>query len=562
MRLSQVAQGSALTQALQSQEEDATCLARKAAERTSLRSRFKNEQRLSMNAQAAVTASASRASEIHHQRLLPNVRNAAATAKSRAIETLNRKPSRQSRDAAATSIRAAETLLRRSVRNATNAATTARSRTAETFDRRLARQSRDAAATARSRESETELQRATRNAVATSAARNSEGPHTRANRLSRAATNMAAVHLSQIPQARRIRLDGDIQRLAAARIITCPSSSFWSFLAFNYDPGINLTTRDDINWAGKPTSLCCSSGKVRLPLLHEPPTPLRGLIDGSHPDSNHFLKIIRQYNSSQMTSFGAQVVREEGWMPNFKVQGQLYHRIRSLLPEETSTPKFLQMYFIADYNLQAETRIGNLPPSGRVPRRDVILLLQAMFHEVNSYIHSFKYALENAPFPSFSIVNDVDKRPHDGHGLCYNAPACNEVAATIHGEQDLTRDIVLKSRGVALRRISEIHRSYDALQYPLLFHYDDGYHFGIHLHIQGGQSTTSPRALSCKAFYSYRFMVRDGDFNLLHRCRELFHQFAVDMAAKMELERLCFIWNHQKQLCSDSYVHLRDSLRN
>lgn len=62
-----------------------------------------------------------------------------------------------------------------------------------------------------------------------------------------------------------------------------------------------------------------------------------------------------------MTSFGAQVVREEGWMPTFKVQGQVYHRIGFLLSEETSTPKFLQLYFIAD--LQAETRIGIFPPS-------------------------------------------------------------------------------------------------------------------------------------------------------------------------------------------------------
>ncbi|CAE1295238.1 unnamed protein product [Acanthosepion pharaonis] len=236
------------------------------------------------------------------------------------------------------------------------------------------------------------------------------------------------------------------------------------------------------------------------------------LIAGSHSDSNHFLKTIRQYNNSfQMTSFGAQ-----GWIPTFKVQGQVYNRIGSLQAEETSTPKFLQLYFIADYNLQAETRIGILPPSGRVPRRDVILLLQAMLHEVNSYIRSFKYALENAPFPSFSIIIDADKRPHDEHERRYNAPACNEVAAIIHGEQDHTRDIVLKSRGGALRRISETHRSYDALQYTLLFPYgDEGYHFGIPLHTPGGQPSTSSKALLCKTFYSYRFMVRDGDFNLM-----------------------------------------------
>ncbi|CAE1325026.1 unnamed protein product [Acanthosepion pharaonis] len=250
-------------------------------------------------------------------------------------------------------------------------------------------------------------------------------------------------------------------------------------------------------------------------------------------------------------------------MPTFKVQGQVYHRIGSLLHEETSTPKFLQLYFTADYNLQAETRIGILPPSGRVPRRDVILLLQSMLHKVNSYIRSFKYALENARFPSFSIVIDANTWPHDEHERRYNAPACNEVAAIIHREQDRTRDIVFKSRGGDLRRISETHRSYGALQYPLLFTYgDDRYHFGIPLHTPGGQPTTSSKALSCKAFYSYRFMVRDGHFNMLHTCRELFHQFAADITAKMKLERLCFIRNHWKQLHSDSYIHLRDSLRN
>ncbi|CAE1300459.1 unnamed protein product [Acanthosepion pharaonis] len=179
-----------------------------------------------------------------------------------------------------------------------------------------------------------------------------------------------------------------------------------------------------------------------------------------------------------------------------------------------------------------------------------------MLHEVNSDNRSFRYSLENAPFSSFSIVIDANE-------CRYIAPACNEVAAIIHGEQDRTRDIVLKSTGGALHRISETHRSYDALQYPLLFPYgDDGYHFGIPLHTPGGQPTTPSKTLSCKAFYSYRFMVRDGNFNLLHRCRELSHQFAVDMAAKMESERLCFIQNHQKQLRSGSYVHSGDGLRN
>ncbi|CAE1246946.1 unnamed protein product [Acanthosepion pharaonis] len=461
MRLSQVAQRSPLSQASQSQEERATCLAGKAAYRALLRSRLKNAQRSRMNAQAAVTASASRAYETHHRSLLRNVRNAVATAKSKAIETFDRRRARQSRDAAATATaRAAETLLRRGIPRQSCSEQPAMP---ATLQRLLLPE------TPRThRQGQTDFQGLLQT------------------------WPMCAYH--KFPKLAAYASSGDIQSLAAARDITHPSSSFWSFLAFNYDFGINLTTRDDLNvgsmtcvcqfcnarkWAGDPAGLCCCSGKVRLPPLHEPPTPLRGLIAGSHPDSSHFLKTIRQYNNSfRMTSFGAQVVREEGWMPTFKVQRQVYHRIGSLLPEETSTPKFLQLYFIADYNLQSETRIGILSPSGRVPRRDVILLLQAMLHEVHSTA-TFAY---------------------------------------------------------------------------------DGYHLGIPLHTPGGQPTTTSKALSCKAFYSYRFIVRDGYFNLLHRCREIFHQFAVDMAAKMKSERLCFIRNHQKQLRSDSYVH--NSLRN
>ena len=33
-----------------------------------------------------------------------------------------------------------------------------------------------------------------------------------------------------------------------------------------------------------------------------------------------------------MTSFGANVIRESGYMPTFKVQGQIYHSIGSIFP--------------------------------------------------------------------------------------------------------------------------------------------------------------------------------------------------------------------------------------
>ena len=66
--------------------------------------------------------------------------------------------------------------------------------------------------------------------------------------------------------------------------------------------------------------LCCASGKVRLPLLLPPPEPLASLISGQHPRSTHFLQNIQHYNSCfQMTSFGANVIRPQGFNPTFKV---------------------------------------------------------------------------------------------------------------------------------------------------------------------------------------------------------------------------------------------------
>ncbi|CAE1284873.1 unnamed protein product [Acanthosepion pharaonis] len=180
-----------------------------------------------------------------------------------------------------------------------------------------------------------------------------------------------------------------------------------------------------------------------------------------------------------------------------------------------------------------------------------------MLHETNSYVRSFKYALENNTSSDFIIVFDDDKRLQGEHERRYNAPASNEVSVIVSGDQHNRRDIVIESRGSGLRRISETHRSYDALQYPLLFPYgEDGYHFSI---LQNGPHL---QTVYCRAFYAYLLMVHEGAFNHLHRSRTRFHQFIVDMPAKMETERLCYIRLNQTRLRCDFYIHLRDALRN
>ena len=39
-------------------------------------------------------------------------------------------------------------------------------------------------------------------------------------------------------------------------------------------------------------------------------------------------------------------------MPTFKIQGQVYHRIGGLNPAENEEQKFLQLYFVSDFQQQ------------------------------------------------------------------------------------------------------------------------------------------------------------------------------------------------------------------
>jgi hypothetical protein len=49
-----------------------------------------------------------------------------------------------------------------------------------------------------------------------------------------------------------------------------------------------------------------------------------------------------------MTSFGANEIAEENFMPSFKIQGQVHPLIGSLLPEIGNNVKFLQIYFMSE----------------------------------------------------------------------------------------------------------------------------------------------------------------------------------------------------------------------
>ncbi len=345
--------------------------------------------------------------------------------------------------------------------------------------------------------------------------------------------------------------------------------TMWQRAAFAYDSSLAYADCPDVciggmtqtcpycaakKWKGETPGLCCSGGKVKLPELPELPEILQDLLTNDSCDGKHFRSHIFKYNSAfQMTSFGTDNnLTDRGFFTTFRVQGQVYHRIGGLLPLPDQEAKFVQVFFMQDADAQVQQRLANM--NGGL-KENIVLDLQEMLHERHQHVHNFKYALEKMNTAEHAVVIHADRCPQGEHLRRYNAPTTNEVAIILLHEEHGKRDIVLQKRDGFLKRVSETHRAYDSLQYPLMFpHGSDGYCLNI---LQAGSTT---KKVSCKQYYSYRLMIRSDTFNTLHHFKQIFAQFLVDTFAKMETERLLFIKLNQKQLRADDYIHLRDAV--
>jgi len=214
---------------------------------------------------------------------------------------------------------------------------------------------------------------------------------------------------------------------------------------------------------------------------------------------------------------------------------------------------------MGDVAAEAKNRCSRVPGT----RLDIVTQLQHFLNANNVYVPLFKTALECMPTDDYKVVVRADRTPTGEHLRRFNAPTLDEITIVMVSNEFGTRDIVLQKRNNTLQRVVETHRSYDALQYPLMFWQgEDGYYFQIP---QNHPSTANPitgKKVTAKDFYAYRITTRVGEDNHLLRCRQLFHQFIVDMYAKIKSECLLYIWIHQQKLRSEQYIHLRGAISN
>ena len=249
----------------------------------------------------------------------------------------------------------------------------------------------------------------------------------------------------------------------------------WDRAAFNYDATkvYHQTVREFVGtmtvecaygcgalkFKREAKGMCCSNGRLTTDRLPKPPPePLLSLFEGKSQESKEFLRNPRQYNAAfAMTSFGAQIVTYSGWNPQFKIHGQVTHRIGPMYPSGDQQPQYLQVYFMGDIEDEAERHNQIISAT----KKDITDKIHQVLLEVNPYISSFKTAAEMVPDGvDYKIVIDADQRgaPNIRKGRL-NAPTADEIAIIIaDGDLGNHRDIVLEPREGGLKPISETHR--------------------------------------------------------------------------------------------------------
>jgi len=349
-------------------------------------------------------------------------------------------------------------------------------------------------------------------------------------------------------------------------------------------------------------SICCSAGMVVVKKWEQrnmestdEQEQFAGLIhDLWRQDSReaHLLKqFARPLNNalalaSQVVDEGYHPLGQRSFRPNIVIRGQLFHKMgASLLPPPNTTPKFAQIYVYdpdQDEGAEANIRLGHMRLGSGVTeatRNELFLLLtklQSWLHKCNSYIRDFvqvcKIPSQEVEDMHLVICPRVIKPIYD-HAGDYNQPTgLKEVQVLMcDSPTDQKHSIVIRKRPpnesepMLLQQVSDIHRSFDPLHYPLLFpEGEDSWHTGMLLQSPPRQKRKKrkkkPPQLSVRHFYAYHLHQRDDERETLFRAARLFQEYCCCAWSRIERQKLLFLKNNQKALRAENYNVIRDHI--
>ncbi|KAF8100721.1 hypothetical protein N665_0218s0059 [Sinapis alba] len=306
------------------------------------------------------------------------------------------------------------------------------------------------------------------------------------------------------------------------------------------------------NRVNKEFTLCCQRGRVRLPTVREPLSPMLELLE-----SPKFRPHIRIANSLlAFTSMSAQIdhsVTGTTGPFTFRVHGQIIHRIGSLFPEDGNNPEYLQLYiFNTDNEIKNRKRALTKGSSSLALEDNIIVQLIEMLDINNHLAKTFRHARDlfratGTIEYSITLVSQPNKCRK------YDMPTASEVGGLVVGDLSATsvgRDIVVELKSSALQRIGDLHPLLMSLQYPLLFPYGEtGYH--ERLPYEGPEAST---------FYAYQLQTRPSEGMTIIKGGRLLQQYIVDAYVATESERLHFISMNQKKLRAELYNNVCDAV--
>ena len=320
--------------------------------------------------------------------------------------------------------------------------------------------------------------------------------------------------------------------------------------------------------AGSRCNLCCGHGRAKdVPRVADAPRTLTELLG-----EPHFRENIRRYNAAM--SFAEQSGQPQRHLPGigppvYVLHGQAYHGISTLLPSSDRAPSHGQLY-IYDPQEAAQRRVqwdeglrnAHLVRLHNMRMRDV--------SPPNRYAQGYKHMHErmleqqragHAPDVALRLRSGQTPDPRR-----YNAPSAEDIAVVFPGthppsSRDITVYLQADEACGDTHAISHLSEHVDPLTYPLLFPKGDkGWcpDLRIPWHMQNG----NPRhdKLQLCEFYSQRMMIFDVARSSLPHAGgvRLFQQYVVDAYAKVEGQRLDWVYRNQDKLRIGSLQGLMD----
>uniref|UniRef100_A0A0R0GI82 Helitron helicase-like domain-containing protein n=1 Tax=Glycine max TaxID=3847 RepID=A0A0R0GI82_SOYBN len=247
--------------------------------------------------------------------------------------------------------------------------------------------------------------------------------------------------------------------------------------------------------------------------------------------------------------------------PTIKIQGQPCHMIGSLLPMPRKEPKFAQLYIYETEN-EVHNRINTVSHYNEIEAH-IVSNLQKMLDENNAHAKSLRMARDRLTGTEVHNIRLKLIAGREKDGRTYNVPSVPEVAGSlISGDIDANsnRNIIVETQNCQLQRIHELHCSYLALQYPLLFPYgEDGYRADIlHRDTLSGKKRKRNR-FTMREWFAYRLQCRPNEGQTLLHSKKLFQQFVAEGYTMIESKRLSYVRNNQKKLRVDKFCSLQQS---